>query len=272
MLNLKKWQTLHYLLLLTCIWFGGIVLLIILQAAHTGIGLRMPLYSEDRYWYWHLLRPDIANIPSEVSFWRVEQRNPFSPLWYKIAEPLILSNPEYAFSLLRHGVDLLSAVSVFLLVDTLGRGSQRFFAFSCALLTLFWNTSGINVSWNIIATTALHVLGLWTYCLYLDSGRAKSRLLVFSLLIYFFAICTYLLAAFSFLAVGFFAIFRPTPRPKTLSGWLGRIASGLLDMGFYAGCLAFFLILWQLMSAFPAFNLLNPQLIRQQLPNSLSFM
>src|SRR5258706_1566859 len=267
----KKQSQFTPLLLLIAIWISYLILLLILQLAKTDIGLRMPLYAEDRYWLWHLLRPSIANISSSISFWQVEQRNPLSPLWYVPVKSLILGNPEYVFPILRHSVDLLSAVSIFLLIDTLGRGSQRFFAFSCALLTLFWNTNGINVSWNLIAATALHVLSLWTYCLYLDSSRTKGRLFAVSLALYFFAIGTYLLVAASFIAVGLFAIFRPTPRPITVRAWIKRIATSILDMSFYLGCLGLFFVLWQLMSGYPALSSLNPALIRLQFLSSLNF-
>ncbi len=271
MTNIKTWQKSHYLILLTFIWFCGLGLLLVLQlTTNTNIGLRMPMIGEDRYWYWHLLRPSIAGISSSHSFWQIENRNPLSPVWYTIVGPLIIQYPEYAFHIIRRSIDLLTAISIFLLVDTLGRKSHRLFAFSCALLTLYWNTFGINVSWNIIGQTALHLLSIWLYCLYLDSDRRKGSLLVLSIFIYFFAIGTYLLVAFSFLAIGGLALFRPLPPAKTVRGWANRVLRSVTDMSFYAAALAIFIILWQTTSTFPTFdNFLNFSLIQSQLPSSL---
>jgi hypothetical protein len=214
-------------------------------------------------------------------FWSINDRNPLSPYWFALARPLILRHPNGGWYLIRHGMDLFCAVSVFLLVHRLGRGRHALFAFSCALLTLFWNVSKFKEDghwhqciWDRIGVLAVAALCLWAYCKYVDGGRRRGAYLGVSLILYLLAVGTYSLQGSCCLAVLVLGTFRSPDPADSFRAWARRVGRAVFDLGLYLAVFALFVGVWTTAGR-PAMSVHYVQsrsLIAEQLPASLRQM
>jgi hypothetical protein len=261
-----------YLLGLVIIWVLELAVLLVLQVLGTGMGLRIRQMGEDRVWADGLQFLSPSLVPK--NFWLINDRNPLSPWWYLAAKPLIYASP-YGIYLVRKLIDLLCAVSVFLLVDQVGRGKHRLLAAACAVLTLFWSFSGYSdqIMWNFLGVLALSALTLWTFCKYVDSGRASYSFLIVSLLIYLFAIGTYTLQASSFVGIFALALFRGFPPARNRKDWLLRVRTAVLETGFFVVIFAIYTMIWYTAARENSdYYRLSPDLIGSQLISSVGYL
>lgn len=196
------------LLALAAIWGGELVVLAVLTVLQSGLGLQVWPIGEDRSWLYFIQNRESTPIPR--AFWAVDGRNPLAPWWYIVVLPIINSSP-YGLYVVRKGVDLLCAASVLLLLDQLLAGRARWFAFTTALLVMFWNFNGYlsHVLWTMLVALALSALTLWSYLVDHDAGGRRSGYLALSWLAYLAAIGTYTIQASTVLAVWGLAFWRP---------------------------------------------------------------
>jgi hypothetical protein len=149
----------------------------------------------------------------------------------------------------------LACVS-YLLFDQLGRGRAKGFAFSVALVVLFWtfNSRYNHIQWNFFGAVGFTLLALYFYCRYLDSGRSQASGLVLALLCYLVAISTYTLQTGAPIGIFLLALLRATePRPA-------RIWNGLFDCTAFVAVFALFSLIWSASTTFPQSVFFKPDL------------
>jgi hypothetical protein len=262
-----------YVLTILGLWSAELLLLLILQAFGTGMGLRVRQTGEDRVWQ-YLMQ---TNTPFGLTkaFWAINDRNPLSPWWYLAARPLIGLSP-YGIYLVRKLVDLFLAISVLMLVDRLGRGRHRLFAMSCAVLTLLWTFTGYTdqIMWNFLGALGVSLLMLWAYCKYVDSGRVAAVYLGISLVLYLVAIATYTLQCSTGIGVFAIGLLRIQVPARGLRASLARMRSAAVDTALYVSLFAVFTMFWYT-AARPSsdYYALSLRLIRTQFwPSLVNFV
>jgi len=252
--------------IIVLVWAASNLLLLALQGLGLGVGFHVHPLGEDRE-----LNGLTANYPGlelhHQCWTTLETRNPLAPWWYQALSPLIFLRPEGLY-LLRKLVDLFLAASVYLLVNQISRARLPKFAFACAILVLFWNFSGFleQIMWIPLTALAFSILSVYSYCRYLDSGRAKADYLVISLLL-FFAALTSIQCGLP-IAVFLLGLFR---RPETTGSWRlsSAVRGAIKDTAFFGILFVLFTQVW-ITTSVPTFRFFHSGLFLNRFLRSIS--
>lgn len=233
-----------YALVIVGAWILYLVLLGGLQKINAGIGLNVwPLYEDHNFLSMMQNRPG-SNF--QKAFWLIDGRNPLNPWWYASVRPLMTASHGYGFFVVRRLMDLACALSVFLLLQRLGRGQHPTYSLVCALLTLIWQFSPLygSIIWDRLGALSLTLVCLWSYCKYVDEGRRRGHFLAISLLLYFFTIGTYTLQSSAFLSIFVIGVFRTPTDKRNPSSWAKRVGVALLETSYFVAMLAGVMMIW----------------------------
>lgn len=229
--------------LLLLLWLAYLVLLGLLRRAGLDYGFKIGPQREDLNWMDFFL--DSSGSGVAQVFWKLDGRNPLSPWWYVLAEPLIRRSP-YGLHVASMVINPFLACCSYLLLDQLARGRAKAFAFSVALVVMLWTftSSYSHIQWNFYGAAGFTLLSLYFYCRYLDSDRAQASGFVLALICYLVAISTYTLQTGAVIGVFFLALMR------TSEPWLKRIKGGIFDCAAFATVFALFSLIWSATTPF----------------------
>lgn len=250
---------------LLAIWCIYLAFLGGLQLLGLGYGFKVWHIGEDLNWIAFMLDGSGSDIAQQL--WRTDGRNPLSPWWYIAVERVIRASP-YGLHVVSLLVNPFLSVSTYLLLDRLGRGQSRFFAFSVALVIIFWSFTGRfdHIQWNMFGAMGCALLSIFFYCRHIDEERRNSRNIVLSLLLYFVAIASYTLQSGAIVAVLLLALLRDKS-PLTV-----RRAQAAFDVAAFLCMFGLFDLIWATTTPLPpsAFFSFDWGLFVRQLGLSLS--
>jgi hypothetical protein len=230
-------------LVIVLVWIATIALLFALQTMGFGIGLSVIPLGEDRVWT--QLLTNNSGFAVQRQWWQLASRNPLAPWWYWGVSPLILALPESLYAV-RKLLDLFLAVSVFLLINQIGRGKSPRLALACGILVLLWNFSGYleQIMITMLIALGFSVLSVFFYCRYLDGNRKVPEHLVLSLLLFFVALGTYSIQSGVPLAVFFLAMLRRPDAAEAVASTGERFQRAVVDTALYVGFFVLFTQIW----------------------------
>jgi len=209
----------------------------LLQLFGAGAGFHVGPSGEDFIWTF-LLRVD-APVSVQKAFWEHDLRNPLTPWFYLLAQPLISSSASGLF-LVRKLVDLMCGLAVYAACRAVGGQSYRGVASAAGFLAVVWNFSRIvgQTNWPMLAAAALGLMGVAAYVRFLDSERRHAHWLWVSLLLYLVALGAYSLNASFALAVPALAMLRRR------EPWWIRGPLAALDFAPFVGLFVIFYLTW----------------------------
>jgi hypothetical protein len=216
-------------------------------------GFKIGPQREDLNWMDFFLDSTGAGVAQ--LFWKLDGRNPLSPWWYILAEPLIRRSP-YGLNAASILINPFLACCTYLLLDQLGRGRAKVFAFSVALSVILWTftSSYSHIQWNFYGAAGFTLLSIYFYCRYLDGARTRAGNLVLALMCYLVAIGTYTLQTGAVIGVFFLALLR------TEDPWLEKVKSGLFDCGAFVALFVLFSLIWSATTPLPQSVFFRPDL------------
>jgi hypothetical protein len=221
------------LALIFAVWLMALFVLAIGTVSKSPISLLWPM-GNDVDWSL-ILKQGIGAKAAEQEF-SFDHRNPLSGWAYSAVAPLILGH-QYGFHLVRLLSCLMLGISVFLLAHRFGRGRRSLFPVMLgSIVSVWWFWSNFTqVVWIMLFALALSMLTVWSYCVYVDSGRTRGIFYAWSLSLWLIALGTYTIQCGAIFAVGLIALLRGSER-----GFRVAIRD-LLPYGVVAVC---FLFLW----------------------------
>jgi len=263
--HVRKFDGRFLVIVLGMLWLAQVALYLVLGLMGLDFGFKVWPIGEDLNWIAFMLDGTGSSVAQQL--WKVDGRNPLSPWWYIAAEPLIRATP-FGLHIVSQLVYPLLSVSIFLTIERLSRGRARLFAFSVALIVLFWTFTGRfdHIQWNMFAAMGCALLSVYFYCGFVDGGRASSRALVLSLLFYLIALATYTLQSGALVAVAFLALFRSAEPFKE------RFLPALIDVCSFGVLFAIFYLIWVTTTPFPPSSFaLDWSLLVRQLEMSVRY-
>ena len=252
-MNLRRLPRHWPLAILFLVWIAYLLLLSALRRAGLDYGFKIGPQREDLNWMDFFI--DASGGSVAQVFWKLDGRNPLSPWWYIVAEPLIRKSPYglHAASML---INPFLAFCTYLLLDRLGRGGSKTFAFTVALVVLLWTftSSYSQIQWNFYGAAGFTLLSIYCYSGYIDSNRARGGGLAMALLLYLVAIGTYTLQTGAVVAVFFLALLRSD------AAWPERIKRCAFDCGAFLAMFLLFSLIWSTTTTLPQSVFFSPDL------------
>jgi hypothetical protein len=241
------------LALLFLLWVAYLLLLGGLRRAGLDYGFKIGPQREDLNWMDFFL--DASGGGVAQVFWKLDGRNPLSPWWYVLAEPLIRRSP-YGLHVASMVINPFLACCTYLLLDRLGHGRSKAFAFTVALVVMLWTftSSYSHIQWNFYGAAGFTLLSIHCYCGYIDGNRARGGGMVLALLCYLVAIGTYTLQTGAVVAVFFLALLRSD------AAWPERIKRCVFDCGAFVALFLLFSLIWSASTTLPQSVFFSPDL------------
>ncbi len=224
--NLKSTQNIVFILL--SLWMTYLLILGVLQLCGLPFGFMVWPMGEDLNWIGFMRQG--PGMKMTQLFWQVNDRNPLSAWWWFLASPLI-EHADWGIYCVRKCVDPFLAVTTFLLLNRLGRGQCRTFAFSIGLLVLMWNFNYYyeQIVWEFLVALCFTLLSIFFYCRYVDQERRSGSDLALAIICYFVAFTTYTLQSGAVIAIALLAFFR-SAHTQNLKA---RLKHTIIDTSFF---------------------------------------
>lgn len=235
-------KILNFASILILIWVSYLILLVFLQLMGFTLGFRVWPLAEDRNWMNFILTS--PGVKMTQSFWQLDGRNPLSAWWWFAISKLV-KNTDYGLYAVRKLVDPFLAISVYLLLNQLARGKNKFFCFSVALTVLLWNFIILyeQIIWEFLVALGLNILTIYFYVKYIDLSRRCGDFLAISLVLYLVTIGTYTLQSGAPLAIACIAYFR-----DPLVTLRERFKNTIIDTSFYLALFIIYNCIWYTVS------------------------
>ncbi|HEY8612875.1 MAG TPA: hypothetical protein VIL69_16510 [Roseomonas sp.] len=210
-----------------------------LRSLGLPFGLRVEHSGEDYNWLRILAAPTLAQKVN--SFWTLDWRNPLSPWWYILAEPIYEMMPRGPL-ILRLLMNPLLAFAAYFMIRSATEGRARLLALCAALVIGIWTFgySTDHVLWNILGAAGLSMLCVGCYATWLAGGRNAVGWYGLSLILWFAAFATYAFQMGAILAIGLLCLLRPPPGAAVVRR-LVVVAFELLPFAIIA---ILFLLIW----------------------------
>src|SRR5882724_10015968 len=158
--------------IIVSVWAIGMAVLVIGTLTHSSTGFVWPM-GQDIDWSL-FLKQGVGALAAEQEF-AADHGNPLSGWIYSLAAPLILGH-QYGFHLLRLMTCLMLGLSIYALASQFCRGRALYFPMllgSIVSIWWFWSND-TQVVWMMLFALALSALVVWSYCVYVDSGRTRG--------------------------------------------------------------------------------------------------
>ncbi|HSW94128.1 MAG TPA: hypothetical protein VLJ15_07240 [Gammaproteobacteria bacterium] len=222
-------KSVHRLVLvLLSVWVVYLLVSGILQWCGLSFGFLVWPMGEDRNWVGFI--NDGHGVHMTQLFWQMNDRNPLSAWWWFLASPFI-RHWDWGIYAIRKLVDPFLAITTFLLLNRLGRGTSRTFAFVTALPVLMWNFNFFyeQIIWEFLVALGFTLLTIFFYCRYIDNKSRSGSDLALALLCYFVAFTTYTLQSGAIIGIALLAFFRSAQGQHLQA----RLKRTLVDSSFF---------------------------------------
>ncbi len=237
--SIIPWDLVGYVV---CIWLIGMLVLLFAQVFFGTNGLAIYPAGEDYTWL-RLMQPDV-HYGVQQSWWATHSRNPLAPWWYWSIRSLIFKFPESLY-LARKVIELFLGISVLLMTYELFKRKHVWISLWIATLVLFWNFSYYieQALFIMLISLVFSLFSVYTYLLYLNSGRTHYRFLITSMVLFFIALGTYSIQCAVPLAILVIGIANALEQPNSHER-KNAIRQTLLDIVGYVAFLILFLQIW----------------------------
>jgi hypothetical protein len=246
-------------LILAGFWTALVSLLLLLPLAGVGVGFSVWPLGEDRNWI-DILQSGHGAAAASL-FWSINDRNPLSPWWYILFEPLIL-NVDAGLLILRFLVGLVLSLTTYKLVREVCGGGGRVLALSASIPISVFMANGYfdQIYWNFQAALICSLWSIILFTQFLRSGRSRHGLYAGSLIMWFIAIASYTIQSGAILAIAYLSVFRPQNETRLFSA--ARLRAAFFDALPFAVFYLLFLLLWRTTVRVPGTYALHPAITR----------